>query len=643
MSNEIPLETLLKENKISQRTFDKTKVAKDYIERKYNLKTIKNIEWNAILEKLNSLNIPDDQKKVVRSEIFQKDKERYRKQREKMSIKDYESLSIIGRGAFGEVHVCRDKNTNEIVAIKKIKKEVLSQKNQILHTRNEQMFLSNVKSEWFVELKASFQEDDYLYLVMEYLPGGDLMNLFIKKDILTESEARFYIAEMILSIEEIHKYDCIHRDIKPDNVLIDKNGHIKISDFGLAKISEKIFINQDEITEPKPNENQKMTHKKNYSCVGTAYYVAPEVLNKKGYDFEIDWWSVGVIFYEMLVGYAPFCSKETSEVCYKIINWSKYLKIPSKIKMSFEAEDLIRKLVNNPNVRLGKKGAEEIKTHPFFKDFPWSKVHSMKAPFVPKLAYEYDVSYFETFQEKEPFYPLSLNENKRKRKDIEYLGYTYKEGNENNCKTNYSSIIETIENLKVNTERISNNTNENTEDIISSETSQKNTSDKSDLSQGSTNKKLQIIPLPSKKIKIDCSSRNTSKGKTERETTKLKTISNRRSKNTYYSPSPIKINYINGSFKNKSLCSNKSITNVSKDKIIITTKLKTPQFTPTLKNSVSSKYLIKKPMIDLKLNPNLPNYTSTNTNGNKSPKGSTGGNSNNYARKYKSKITFLPK
>ena len=101
--------------------------------------------------------------------------------------------------------------------------------------------MSKVKSPWIVDLKASFQDEEYLYLVMEYLPGGDLMNLLIQKDILTEEEARFYIAELILSIESIHKLDCIHRDIKPDNILIDKNGHIKLSDFGLTKISEKLF------------------------------------------------------------------------------------------------------------------------------------------------------------------------------------------------------------------------------------------------------------------------------------------------------------------------------------------------------------------------------------------------------------------
>ena len=418
------LEKLLKEKIISQRTFDKVTIAKQIIERKYNLQGAKYSEWNNILEKINSLEISEDQKDKIKQEIYSQEVTKFRKAREKQSIREYESLSIIGRGAFGEVHVCREKKTGNIVAVKKIRKDVLVIKNQVIHVRNEQLFMSKVKSPWIVELKASFQEDDYLYLIMEYLPGGDFMNLLIKKDILTEEEARFYTAELILAIESIHKLDCIHRDIKPDNVLIDKTGHIKLSDFGLAKVSEKIFSQKEEIDDYKPN-----SHQKNYSCVGTAYYVAPEVLNKKGYGPEIDWWSVGVIFFEMLVGYAPFCSKETSEVCYKVLNWKKYLKIPSKTKISREAEDLIMKLINNSNERLGLRGSEEIKAHPFFKGIDWDNIRNTTAPFVPKLKNDYDNSYFETYKIKEPFYPPM--KRRPKRKDIEYMGYTYKEDSYN--------------------------------------------------------------------------------------------------------------------------------------------------------------------------------------------------------------------
>ena len=424
MNQKVNLDKLLKDKKISQRTFDKVTIAKQIIERKYNLQSSKYLEWNNIIEKINSLDISEEQKDKIKQEIYNQEVTKYRKAREKQSIRDYESISIIGRGAFGEVHVCREKKTGQIVAVKKIKKDVLVIKNQVIHVRNEQLFMSKVKSPWIVELKASFQEDDYLYLIMEYLPGGDFMNLLIKKDILSEDEARFYTAELILSIESIHKLDCIHRDIKPDNVLIDKTGHIKLSDFGLAKVSDKIFEKREEIDNYEPN-----SHQKNFSCVGTAYYVAPEVLKKKGYGPEIDWWSVGVIFFEMLVGYAPFCSKETSEVCYKVLNWKKYLKIPSKVKISKEAEDLIMKLINNSNERLGLKGADEIKRHPFFKGIDWENLRKTKAPFIPKLKNDYDTSYFENYKIKEPFYPPQ--KKRTKRKDIEYMGYTYKEDSYN--------------------------------------------------------------------------------------------------------------------------------------------------------------------------------------------------------------------
>ena len=446
MFKEVPLETLLKNKFISQRTYEKVKIAKEYIERKYNLKTIKNTEFNTILEKINSLEISDDEKLKILSELRHQESEDLRKGRQKQTIRDYESLIIIGRGAFGEVHVCKEIKTGKIVAIKKIKKEVLVKKNQIIHVRNEQFFMSKVKSPWIVELKASFQEDDFLYLVMEFLPGGDFMNLLIKKDKLTEEEAKFYIAELICAVESIHKLDCIHRDIKPDNILIDKNGHIKLSDFGLAKVSDKLYEKnsiKDENFNPK-----KMTHKKLYSCVGTAYYVAPEVLIKKGYGQEIDWWSVGVIFFEMLVGYAPFCAQETQEVCYKIINWEKYLKVPPEIKLTDEALDLMKNLICDPNKRLGKNGADEIKAHPFFKGIDWEKIReTLKPPFVPDIQNDYDTKYFETFEQVEPFYPPTKKIPKRK--DIEFLGFTYNEENEENLDKVYKNVTQIVENLKI--------------------------------------------------------------------------------------------------------------------------------------------------------------------------------------------------
>ena len=457
MLREIPLETLLKNKKISQRTYEKAKIAKEYIERRYNLKTNKDSKYNAILEKLNSKDISVEEKNKILSELQHQESEELRKSRQKQTIRDYESLTIVGRGAFGEVHVCREIKTGNIVAIKKIKKDLLAKKNQIFHVRNEQLFMSKAKSPWIVDLKASFQEDDFLYLVMEFLPGGDFMNLLIKKDKLTEEEAKFYTAEIILAVESIHKLDCIHRDIKPDNILIDKNGHIKLSDFGLAKVSDKLYeknTRKDGDFNPK-----KRTHKKLYSCVGTAYYVAPEVLNKKGYGQEIDWWSVGVIFFEMLVGYAPFCAQDTQEVCFKILNHEKYLEVPSDVTLSKEATDLINRMISDSDKRLGKNGADEIKAHPFFKDVDWEHIReTMKPPFVPEIKNDYDTKYFETFERVEPFYPPTKKIPRRK--DFEYLGFTYKEENEEDLDDVINNMINKLKNGKDNNDKSEEKKNE---------------------------------------------------------------------------------------------------------------------------------------------------------------------------------------
>jgi serine/threonine kinase 38 len=159
-----------------------------------------------------------------------------------LSISQFTSIQIIGKGAFGEVRVCKFNPTNEIVAVKIIPKGEISRKNQLKHIRVERDILAYNKSEWIVDLKFSFQDDDFLYLIMEYMPGGDLMSLLMKEDIFTEDTARLYCAELVLAIEAVHDLKAIHRDIKPDNILIDSEGHIKLSDFGLSKIIVSILF-----------------------------------------------------------------------------------------------------------------------------------------------------------------------------------------------------------------------------------------------------------------------------------------------------------------------------------------------------------------------------------------------------------------
>ncbi len=390
-----------------------------------------------------------------------------RQARKKMTIREFEPLSIIGRGAFGEVRICRHTETGNIVAIKKMRKEDMLNKNQLMHVRTEREILT-ADNPWIVSLKYSFQDDYFLYLVMDYLPGGDLMNLLMKKDILTEEEARFYTAEMILAVDSVHKLNCIHRDLKPDNILIDKRGHIQLSDFGLSKIADKNIYplstkdsevkasNDDVITNHVPGslsskgvtEHSRSKRNRNrlmaYSTVGTPDYIAPEVFEKGGYGQEVDWWSVGIIFYEMLVGYPPFFSDTPNETCQKIRNFAQYFKIPREAQLSMNAQDLIKRFITAPEERIGINGVEEIKAHPFFDHFDWNNVLRMKPPFIPELDSDYDTKYFDKFEENknEPFYPIkspldpNLITHTKCKTDNKYFGFTYNRDIEEGEKSN---------------------------------------------------------------------------------------------------------------------------------------------------------------------------------------------------------------
>lgn len=222
------------------------------------------------------------------------------------------------------------------------------------------------------------------------------MTLLMRKDILTEEESRFYIAETILSIESVHKVNFIHRDLKPDNILIDKDGHIKLTDFGLCKHAE---IRPSRMTEINTkdlsfNFNQlksaldkklgyKRTRQLAFSTVGTPDYIAPEVFGQYGYDETVDWWSVGCILFEMLVGYPPFFSDEPSITCQKIMHWKKTFSIPAEAKLSPASTDILKRLICDADQRLGRNGADEIKAHPFFKSLDWDSLRELTPPYIP--------------------------------------------------------------------------------------------------------------------------------------------------------------------------------------------------------------------------------------------------------------------
>ena len=436
---------------------------------------------------MTELNIPEDQASKIKEEILHKEGENLRKKRQKISIFDFVPIKIIGKGAFGEVRICKHIPTGDIVAIKKMKKEEMHKKNQVLHVRAERDVLSEAKNQWIVELKFSFQDQKFLYLGMEYLPGGDLMTLLMARDILPEEDSKFYAAEMVLAIESVHDMGCIHRDLKPDNVLIGKDGHIKLSDFGLSKKldafldkNNKLIFNNN--NKPLYNNNNNRTNlsyaeqfrifkslkskkrrEKAFSTVGTPDYIAPEVFKQKGYGQEIDWWSLGVIMFEMMIGYPPFYSESSTETCKKILDWENNLEIRPEANISKEAVDILKRLINDPEKRLGRNGAEEVKQHPFFKNVDWKHVkETMIPPFIPQLKGPFDTRYFDEYEETEPFYPINNNENNNRyqKKDMCFVDFTYNRENDNDYRINMVTALEVFDSIQESIRKI-NNINQN--------------------------------------------------------------------------------------------------------------------------------------------------------------------------------------
>ncbi|EWC47241.1 hypothetical protein DRE_03360 [Drechslerella stenobrocha 248] len=295
---------------------------------------------------------------------------------------DFQILRLIGRGTFGQVYQVRKKDTNRIYAMKVLSKKVIVQKKEVAHTIGERNILvrtATTDSPFIVGLKFSFQTPTDLFLVTDYMSGGELFWHLQQEGRFSEERSKFYIAELILALEHLHNHDIVYRDLKPENILLDANGHIALCDFGLSK------------------SNLRKNETTNTFC-GTTEYLAPEVLlDELGYTKMVDFWSLGVLVFEMCCGWSPFFADDTQQM-YKNIAFGK-VRFP-KDALSLEGRNFVKGLLNrNPKHRLGaQRDAAELKEHPFFADVNWEGLKQKKSipPFKPTLKSETDTRNFDT-------------------------------------------------------------------------------------------------------------------------------------------------------------------------------------------------------------------------------------------------------
>nr|XP_014284942.1 RAC serine/threonine-protein kinase isoform X2 [Halyomorpha halys] len=280
--------------------------------------------------------------------------------KKKVTLKNFEFLKVLGKGTFGKVILCREKATGRLYAIKILKKEVIIQKDEVTHTLTENRVLRTTSHPFLISLKYSFQTADRLCFVMEYVNGGELFFHLSRERVFSEDRTRFYGAEIISALGYLHEEGIIYRDLKLENLLLDKDGHIKIADFGLCK---------EDITYGRTTK----------TFCGTPEYLAPEVLEDNNYGRAVDWWGVGVVMYEMMCGRLPFYNKD-HDVLFTLILMEE-VKFPRSI--SSEARDLLGGLlVKDPNRRLGggPDDAKDIKAHVFFSSINWTDLYQKKDP-----------------------------------------------------------------------------------------------------------------------------------------------------------------------------------------------------------------------------------------------------------------------
>ncbi|CAJ0607262.1 unnamed protein product [Cylicocyclus nassatus] len=307
---------------------------------------------------------------------------------------DFETIRLVSNGAYGAVYLVRHRETRQRYALKKMNKQTLVLRNQVDQVFAERDILTMADNPFVVSFYGSFETRHHLCMLMEYVEGGDCAALLKSAGTLPIDLARLYVAETVLAIEYLHSYGIVHRDLKPDNLLITAMGHIKLTDFGLSKIG---LMNRTTLV-AEGFENAVDTHQfKDKQLCGTPEYIAPEVILRQGYGKPVDWWALGVILYEFLVGCVPFFGDTPEDLFSKVI--SEEVEYPDgEEALPSEAEDLIRRLLEkNPVERLGALvGATQLMVHPFFATLDFNTLLRQKAEFVPQLEHDEDTSYFDT-------------------------------------------------------------------------------------------------------------------------------------------------------------------------------------------------------------------------------------------------------
>eukprot|EP01102_Stenamoeba_stenopodia_P019851 TRINITY_DN7584_c0_g1_i2.p1 TRINITY_DN7584_c0_g1~~TRINITY_DN7584_c0_g1_i2.p1 ORF type:complete len:1360 (+),score=248.69 TRINITY_DN7584_c0_g1_i2:678-4757(+) len=323
------------------------------------------------------------------------------------TIKDFEIIKPISRGAFGRVWLARKRKTGDLYAMKVLKKKDMVKKNMVEAVIAERNILATVNNPFVVRLYYAFQSKSHLYLVMEYLVGGDCASLLEHIYSFPERMSKLYIAETVLALEYLHSIGIVHRDLKPDNMLINAEGHIKLTDFGLSRIGLVDTVDESgammQMTSNSPNSPVKGKKRSKNSLqgatrvLGTPDYLSPEALLGTGNGPSVDWWALGVTLYEFITGIPPFNDETPEKIFERILD--RQLEWPENPEdMSEEAKDLISKLLHpDPSKRLGSNGVQEIKDHPFFDDVNWDTLLSepLNEAFIPRLDDELDTGYFD--------------------------------------------------------------------------------------------------------------------------------------------------------------------------------------------------------------------------------------------------------